>query len=66
MLHDVGPGHDGRLRCARCGDAIGVYELLVYLDRGGEAVRSSLLRLPERLRTNPQGTRFFHASCHRG
>jgi hypothetical protein len=54
-------------RCAWCGEAIGVFEPLVY--EAGEpvrVVRSAVLRLPEELRRGSGGghAAFFHAACH--
>jgi hypothetical protein len=50
--------------CDHCGDTIGVYEPLVYVDDAGDAVRSSLLRVPDHLRRVRDGAAFFHAACH--
>ena len=54
------------LRCGPCGDAIGVYEPLVYLDDQGSPVLTSLLRLPDEVRDRIGETTFFHAACHPG
>ena len=54
----------GALRCRHCGEAIGVYEPLIYMDSEGQTVRSSLLRLPGDARDPSNGMVLFHASCH--
>ena len=51
------------LRCGSCGDAIGAYEPLLYVDDDGLPVRTSLLRLPAHVRSAPGARAFFHASC---
>jgi hypothetical protein len=58
-----GAGEHARLSCARCGDAIGVYEPLVYVDGQGQRVRTSHLRLPDDVRAAAHATSFFHAAC---
>ena len=47
-------------RCAHCGDAIGVYEPLVYLDAQRGPVRTSLLRMSDAV---PHDAPVFHAAC---
>jgi hypothetical protein len=52
-----GPPHQ-QVRCERCRDVVGVYEPVIALVEG-EALRTSLAIMPERLRGAP----CFHESC---
>ena len=49
------------MRCARCGEVIGGYEPLIYID-GGTAHRTSRAAEPELIRAG-QGS-CYHARCH--
>jgi hypothetical protein len=60
---DSQASEQARLSCARCDDAIGVYEPLVYVDDQGQTVRTSRLRLPDDVRAAAHATSFFHAEC---
>jgi hypothetical protein len=55
-----GRGDARRLRCARCGDAVGIYEPLVVIDAQG-ARQSSYAADPRLLRG---GAELLHCACH--
>ena len=50
-----------QLRCAGCGDVIGVYERLLVEHEDGTLYSSSILSLSERDRA--RGARLWHLGC---
>lgn len=55
------PMHEGRPRCARCGDVIGVYELLIHVVNG-RPQETSRAAQPE-LSLGFRGP-MYHAACY--
>ena len=53
-------GGDERLRCAFCGDVIGVYEPLVLVE-GGDVRETSLAADPEAASADAT---YLHGACH--
>jgi hypothetical protein len=52
--------HEEPLRCARCGDVIGIYEPLVLVEGLGQRLTSRAAE-PEVMHTPGD---FFHGACH--
>jgi hypothetical protein len=53
----------GRLVCAECGDPIGAYESLWWMQSDGALVHASSLQVRDDARHLEEGSRFFHAEC---
>jgi hypothetical protein len=56
----AGRGHRKRLRCARCGDAIGIYEPLIVVAADGTR-QASCAAEPDLMRARGE---VFHRACH--
>lgn len=54
--------HDLRLRCARCGDVIGIYEPVVLVEAHGPR-QTSCAAEPELTQSSRE---CFHRDCHGG
>lgn len=54
-------GGDERLRCAYCGDVIGVYEPLVVVS--GDQLRSTALAAEPDAASDPDAV-YLHDACH--
>jgi hypothetical protein len=60
MSGEVEPGPNARLRCASCGQVIGVYEYLMHVT--GDTARQTSRAAEPSLRSAPGAC--YHLACH--